>query len=253
MLRKVEPFHAALALTLERRVYMFLRQLYDSDSSTYTYLVADEATRKAALIDPVREALSRDLALVRELGFELTYVLETHVHADHVTSAAKLAELTGAVTVASPQGAECAVKRLRHGEVLTLGTLEIKALATPGHTKDSISFLIEGNVFTGDALFVRGTGRTDFQSGDAAELYDSITKTLFALPDSTKVWPGHDYRGHTQSSIGEERQHNPRLAGKSREEFVQIMSELRLAPPKRIHEAVPANMACGRERPRVSA
>jgi glyoxylase-like metal-dependent hydrolase (beta-lactamase superfamily II) len=227
---------------------MFLRQLYDSESSTYTYLVADEATGKAALIDPVREALARDTALVHELGFELTYVLETHVHADHVTSAGKLAELTGAVTAASPLGAECAMKRLRHGEVLKLGELEIKALATPGHTKDSLSFLIEDNVFTGDALFVRGTGRTDFQSGDAGELYDSITKTLFSLPDSTKVWPGHDYRGHTQSSIREEREHNPRLAGKSREEFVRIMSELRLSPPKKIHEAVPANLACGGER-----
>jgi sulfur dioxygenase len=232
---------------------MFLRQLYDSESSTFTYLVADEATRKAALIDPVREALARDTALVRELGFELTYVLETHVHADHVTSAGALAELTGAVTAASPLGAECATRRLRHGDVLELGQLEIKALATPGHTKDSLSFLIGDNVFTGDALFVRGTGRTDFQSGDAGELYDSITKTLFSLPNSTKVWPGHDYRGHTQSSIGEEREHNPRLAGKSREDFVRIMSELRLAPPKKIHEAVPANLACGRALSTASA
>jgi len=226
---------------------MFLRQLYDADTSTYTYLVADESTRKAVLIDPVREALARDVALVSELGFELAYVLETHVHADHVTSAGKLAELTGAVTAASPLGAECATMRLRHGEVLKLGALEIKALGTPGHTKDSLSFLIEDNVFTGDALLVRGTGRTDFQSGDAGELYDSITKTLFSLPDSTKVWPGHDYRGHTQSSIGEERNYNPRLAGKDREEFIRIMSELRLAPPKKIHEAVPANLACGRD------
>ena len=226
---------------------MFIRQLYDSDTSTYTYLVGDEFTRKAALIDPVRESMSRDLALVTELGFELVYVLETHVHADHVTSAGKLAELTGAVTAASPLGAECASRRLQHGDVLKLGTLEVKALATPGHTKDSLSFLVEDNVFTGDALFVRGTGRTDFQSGDAGELYDSITKTLFALPDSTRVWPGHDYRGHTQSSIGEERLHNPRLAGKSRDDFIRIMSELRLAPPRKIHEAVPANLACGRD------
>ena len=232
---------------------MFLRQIYDTESSTYTYVVADESTRKAAIIDPVREALARDMALVQELGFELSYVLETHVHADHVTSAGKLAELTGATTAASPLGAECAVKRLRHGDVLKLGQLEIKALATPGHTRDSLSFLVEDNVFTGDALFVRGTGRTDFQSGDAGELYDSITKTLFSLPDSTRVWPGHDYRGHTQSTIGEERTHNPRLAGKSRDEFVQIMSELRLAPPKRIHEAVPANLACGRELAAASA
>jgi glyoxylase-like metal-dependent hydrolase (beta-lactamase superfamily II) len=226
---------------------MFLRQLYDADTSTYTYLVADETTHKAALIDPVREQLARDVALVRELGFELEYVLETHVHADHVTSAGKLAELTGAVTAASPLGAECASRRLRHGDTLKLGALEIQALATPGHTKDSLSFVVGENVFTGDALLIRGTGRTDFQSGSAAELYDSITTTLFSLPDSTKVWPGHDYRGHTQSSIGEERRHNPRVAGKSKAEFVQIMNELRLAPPKKMHEAVPANLACGRD------
>jgi glyoxylase-like metal-dependent hydrolase (beta-lactamase superfamily II) len=226
---------------------MLLRQLYDPESSTYSYLVADVAGKQAVLIDPVREALARDLALVRELGLDLTYVLETHVHADHVTSAGKLAEITGATTAASPLGAECAATRLRHGDVLKLGKLEIKALATPGHTKDSLSFLIEDNVFTGDALLVRGTGRTDFQGGDAGELYDSITKTLFSLPDSTKVWPGHDYRGHTQSTIGEERAHNPRLAGTARDDFVRIMSDLRLAPPTKIHEAVPANLACGRE------
>jgi sulfur dioxygenase len=241
------PFEPRWLSPKRGKTVMFLRQLYDTESSTFTYLVADESTRKAALIDPVREGFPRDVALVRELGFELVYVLETHVHADHVTSAGKLAELTGAVTAASPLGAECAVKRLRHGDVLELGKLEIKALSTPGHTKDSLSFLIGDHVFTGDALFVRGTGRTDFQSGDAGELYDSITRTLFALPDSTNVWPGHDYRGHTQTSIGEERKYNPRLAGKSRDEFVQLMSELRLAPPKRIHEAVPANLACGRE------
>jgi len=226
---------------------MFLRQLFEAETSTYTYLVADEATREAALIDPVRENLARDVELLRQLGFELKYVLETHVHADHVTSAGQLSEMLGATTAASPLGAECASRRLSHGDVLRLGNLEIHALATPGHTKDSLSFLIEGNVFTGDALLVRGTGRTDFQSGDAGELYDSITQTLFALPDGTRLWPGHDYRGHTQSTIGEERRHNPRIAGKTRDEFIGIMSSLRLAPPKRIHEAVPANLACGRD------
>ena len=225
---------------------MLFRQLFDHATATYTYLVADETSRKAALIDPVRETLERDLSLIRQLDLELTYVLETHVHADHVTSAAKLAEMTGAVTVASPLGAECATTRLRHGEVLRLGALEIKALATPGHTQDSLSFLVEDNVFTGDALLVRGTGRTDFQSGSASELYDSITKTLFSLPDSTRVWPGHDYRGHTESTIGEERRYNPRLSGKSHDEFVKLMAELKLAPPKNIQEAVPANLACGR-------
>ena len=224
---------------------MILRQLFDVDSGTYTYLVADEVSRRAALIDPVREALVRDLTLVHELGLQLAYVLETHVHADHVTSAGKIAELTGALTAASWLGAECAQVHLQHADVLQLGSVEIKALATPGHTKDSLSFLLQDNVFTGDALFVRGTGRTDFQSVDARQLYDSITKTLFALPDTTRVWPGHDYRGHTQSTIGEERRHNPRLPGKSRDDFIRIMSELELPPPRKIHEAVPANLACG--------
>jgi sulfur dioxygenase len=241
-----EPFLAKSALTPRKDAPMIFRQLFDSATSTYTYLVADEASRKAALIDPVRETLDRDLALIRELGLELRYVLETHVHADHVTSAGRLAELTGAVTVASPLGAECASTRLRHGEVIQLGALELKALATPGHTRDSLSFLVEDNVFTGDALLVRGTGRTDFQSGSAGELYDSITKILFSLPDSTRVWPGHDYRGHTASTIGEERRFNPRLCGKNRDEFVALMDQLKLAPPKNIHEAVPANLACGR-------
>lgn len=226
---------------------MLSRQLFDAETSTYTYLVADEASRQAVLIDPVRENLSRDVELVRELDLELTHVLETHVHADHVTSAGQLREALGAATVASPLGAPCVSKRLRHGEVLNVGALAIQALATPGHTKDSLSYLIGDDVFTGDALLVRGTGRTDFQGGDPGELYDSITKVLFALPDATRVWPGHDYRGHTQSTIGEERRWNPRLAGKTREQFIELMNALELAPPRRLHEAVPANLACGRE------
>jgi sulfur dioxygenase len=225
---------------------MFLRQLFDAETSTYTYLLADPETGEAALIDPVRELRHRDLALLRELGLRLVLVLETHVHADHVTSAAALCDETGATCAASCDGAKCAGICLRDGDVLRLGSLEIRAIATPGHTLDSMSFLVDGNVFTGDALLVRGTGRTDFQSGDAGALYDSITRRLFELPEATLVWPGHDYRGHTVSSIREEKRFNPRLAGKTREEFVQIMSQLALAPPKRIAIAVPANLACGR-------
>ncbi len=226
---------------------MFLRQLFDAETSTYTYLLADPETGEAALIDPVRELCQRDLRLLAELGLRLVLVLETHVHADHVTSAAALCDATGATSAASCEGAKCAGIRLKDGDVLRLGSLEIRAIATPGHTLDSTSFYVDGNVFTGDALLVRGTGRTDFQSGDAGALYDSITRRLFELPEATLVWPGHDYRGHTVSSIGEEKRFNPRLAGKTREEFVKIMSELALAPPKRIAIAVPANLACGRE------
>jgi sulfur dioxygenase len=226
---------------------MQVRQLFDQDTFTFTYLLIDEPTRQAVIIDPVREQLERDLALIAELGLTLRYVLETHVHADHVTSAAQLAERTGAVTGASTLGATCASRHLKDGDTISFGSSNLRVLETPGHTRDSLSFVAEGHVFTGDALFVRGTGRTDFQNGSADALYDSITQKLFVLPEQTLVWPGHDYRGHAVSTIGEERQHNPRLAGKSREQFATIMRELKLSPPKRIQVAVPANLACGRE------
>ena len=226
---------------------MFLRQLFDQETSTFTYLLADRRTGRALLIDPVREQLERDLRLIGELDLELYYVLETHVHADHVTSAGIIAERTGAATAASELGAACAMRHLRDGELIWIGDIAVRVLATPGHTRDSLSFYTAGHVFTGDALFVRGTGRTDFQNGDAGELYDSITQKLFKLPDETLVWPGHDYRGHGVSTIGEERRLNPRLAGKSREEFCGIMRELRLDAPRKIQIAVPANLACGRE------
>jgi sulfur dioxygenase len=225
---------------------MLIRQLFDPETSTYTYLVADEGTRRAALIDPVRERLDRDLALLRELDLELSYVLETHVHADHVTSAGRLADLTGAKTVVGERGAACGDIHVEHGDVLPLGETRIEVLETPGHTDDSLSFRVDDHVFTGDCLLVRGTGRADFQNGDPGQLYDSITEVLFALPDGTTVWPGHDYRGHTASSIAEERAHNPRVAGRSREEFIAVMNGLNLPPPRYIEQAVPANRACGR-------
>jgi glyoxylase-like metal-dependent hydrolase (beta-lactamase superfamily II) len=210
-------------------------------------MLIDELTRQAALIDPVREQLERDLTLVHELSVELRYVLEAHVHADHVTSAAALSERTGAVTCASELGAACAQRHLKDEDALVLGATVIRTLATPGHTSDSLSFHVHEHVFTGDALLVRGTGRTDFQTGNAVSLYESITTRLFTLPDSTLVWPGHDYHGHAMSSVGEERRHNPRIAGKTREEFAAIMHDLKLAPPKLIRIAVPANLVCGRD------
>jgi glyoxylase-like metal-dependent hydrolase (beta-lactamase superfamily II) len=224
---------------------MIFRQLFDPESSTYTYLLGDETTRKALLIDPVREQVERDRKLLRELGLELAYVLDTHVHADHVTAAGLLREQTGAVTVGGRRSAPCVDARLGHGDVLVMGALEVRVLETPGHTDDSVSYLVGDRVFTGDALFVRGNGRTDFQNGDAGALYDSITGVLFALPDSTFVYPGHDYRGMTVTTIGEEKRWNPRFAGKGREEFIRIMGSLDLPRPKRIQEAVPANRECG--------
>jgi len=226
---------------------MQVRQLFDQETFTFTYLVIDEPTREAIIIDPVREQIERDVKLIGELDLKLKYALETHVHADHVTSAAELAERTGALTAASRLGAACALRHLGEGELIRFGQSALRVLETPGHTPDSLSFTGGGHVFTGDALLIRGTGRTDFQNGDANALYASITGKLFTLPAPTLVWPGHDYRGHTVSTIGEELRHNPRLAGKSRLEFGVIMSRLELAPPKRIQIAVPANLSCGRE------
>ncbi len=227
---------------------MLFRQLFDSESSTYTYLIADESTGEAALIDPVREQLERDLRLLRELGLTLCFALDTHVHADHITAAGDLRERTAAKTVSCVTGgADCASVHLGHGGELRVGGLLIKALATPGHTDDSLSFLCEDRVFTGDALLIRGCGRTDFQNGSPGQLYDSITQVLFALPDRTRVYPAHDYTGQSMSTIGEERRYNPRLAGKSRDEFIALMNNLRLAPPKKLNVAVPANRACGKD------
>lgn len=225
---------------------MIVRQLFDAETGTYTYLVADPDTRKAALIDPVLEQIERDLTLVRELDLDLAYVLETHVHADHVTAAGAIRERTGAKTVAGARGAPCVDIAVRHGDGIDLGRLTIRVLETPGHTDDSLSFCLPGVVFTGDALLVRGTGRTDFQNGDAGELFDSITRVLFVLADGTTVYPGHDYKGRTATTIGEEKAHNPRVAGKTKEEFVTIMANLGLPPPKKLAIAVAANRACGR-------
>ena len=226
-----------------------LRQLFDQDTWTFTYLVADEDSRKAVLIDPVKGQVDRDLRLVEELGLELVYVLDTHVHADHVTGAGTIAARTGARSVQGSAGAECANIHVEHGDVLEAGGLRVEVIGTPGHTDDSISFRIGDMVFTGDALFVRGCGRTDFQNGNAGQLYDSITRELFTLPDHVVVYPGHDYRGMSMSTIGEEKAHNPRLAGKTRDEFIQIMDNLNLASPKYIDVAVPANRACGLDAP----
>lgn len=232
---------------------MILRQLYDHESSTYTYLVADPVTALAALIDPVAEQVERDLALVRELGLTLALVLDTHVHADHVTAAGALRARTGARTAASARGAPCVDVPLAADARLPLGELTIEVLATPGHTDDSLCYRVGDALFTGDTLLIRGCGRADFQNGDARALYRSITGTLFALPPTTVVWPGHDYNGRTSSTIGEEQRHNPRLAGKTEDEFVALMDRLNLPPPRKLDLAVAANRACGAVAPALFA
>lgn len=228
---------------------MLLRQLFDQESSTYTYLIADVGARQAALVDPVLGQVERDLKLVAELGLELTHVLETHVHADHVTSAGVLRERTGAKTHASASGAPCVDVHLQHGDVVRVGEVVITALATPGHTDDGMSFSVSGHVLTGDTLLIRGCGRADFQNGNPEALFESITGVLFALPDATVVLPAHDYKGMTSSTIGEEKALNPRVVGKTKAEFVGLMNGLKLPPPKHLDVAVPANRACGNVTP----
>jgi sulfur dioxygenase len=228
---------------------MLFRQLFDAETGTYTYLIADESTKEAVLVDPVLEQVERDRKLLEELGLTLRYCLETHIHADHITGTDKLRELTGCLGVVPELAqAACANQRLKDNETLQIGQVTIKAIATPGHTTCHMAYLVNGDrVLTGDALFIRGCGRTDFQSGNPGHLYDSITQRLFTLPDETLVYPGHDYRGQTVSTIGEEKRWNPRLAKRSREEFIELMNNLNLPNPKKIMEAVPANEQCGKQ------
>jgi glyoxylase-like metal-dependent hydrolase (beta-lactamase superfamily II) len=226
---------------------MLFRQLFDQDTWTYTYLIADFQTQEAALVDPVIEKVERDFQLLKELGLKLKFCLETHVHADHITGTGKLRELTNCEGIV-PENAQvsCASRLIKHGDVLQVGNIKIQAIATLGHTDSHMAYLVNGDrVLTGDALFIRGCGRTDFQSGDPGTLYDFVTQNLFTLPDETLVYPGHDYRGQTVSTIGEEKQWNPRFAGRTRDQFIELMNNLNLPNPKKIMEAVPANEQCG--------
>lgn len=227
---------------------MLFRQLYDNETSTYTYLIADETSREAVLVDPVLEQVERDFKLLQELGLTLRYCIETHIHADHITGTDKLRSLTGCQGIV-PENAKvaCAERFMKDGEILKIGNIEIKAIATLGHTDSHNSYLVNGDrVLTGDSLFIRGCGRTDFQSGDPGLMYDHVTQKLFTLPDETLVYPGHDYKGHTVSTIGEEKKYNPRFVGKDRASFIEMMNNLKLPDPKKIAEAVPANERCGK-------
>ncbi len=228
---------------------MIFRQLFDPETSTYTYLIADPETKEAILVDPVIEQVDRDLQLLQELGLTLRYCMETHIHADHITGTGKLREKTGCSGVAPKEsGVVCADINCSDGDLFTIGGITVEAIATPGHTHCDLTYLVnDSHLLTGDSLFIRGCGRTDFQSGSAEALYESITEKLFTFPDHVWVYPGHDYRGHTVSTVGEEKQYNPRLAGQSKAEFVELMGSLNLPNPKKIMEAVPANQHCGQD------
>lgn len=226
---------------------MNIEQLFDPATSTYSYLLWHEQTKQAVLIDSVKEQLVRDSTLIKQLGLELKYALETHIHADHITGSGLLRkEFNCQLAMHENSEAECADILLSDGDTLSLGDETIDIVYTPGHTNTDISYRINGAVFTGDALLINSCGRTDFQLGDAKALYHSITEKLFTLPDETRVYPGHDYHGLTSTTIGREKLFNPRLGNnRSEEEFVAIMDALILDPPARIDIAVPGNQHCG--------
>lgn len=226
---------------------IIFHQLFDATSSTYTYIIADKASKEAAIIDPVLENVDRDLQLIDDLGLRLMYALDTHIHADHITGAGEIRKRKNIKTGVSQEAeVTCVDIGLEEGQELLLGNKKIKVLATPGHTNTCLSYLFEGMVFTGDTLLIRGCGRTDFQQGSSEKLFHSVREKLFKLPSETIVFPGHDYKGFTASTIGDERKLNARLKETiSLAEFQKTMSELKLANPKKIHEAVPANLSCG--------
>lgn len=226
---------------------MLFRQLFEPISCTYTYLLGCEDTGQVILVDPVIVAMERDLAEIHQLGMTLAYTLETHIHADHITAALSLKQRTGCqIAMPALERLPCADVCIEEGKPLQLGSLTLQPLHTPGHTDGHFSYQLDERVLTGDALLIDGCGRTDFQNGDAATLYRSVHEKLFALPEDTLVYPGHDYHNRRVSSIGQEKQRNPRLGGqRSLEEFIDLMTNLNLPYPRFIEYAVPGNRQCG--------
>jgi sulfur dioxygenase len=228
---------------------MLFKQLYDADSSTYSYLLADEQTREAVIIDPVIEQFDRDRTLIEELELKLLYTLDTHVHADHITGSGLLRERLGAKTIVSERaGVVCADRLVKQDDTIAFGRHELEVRETPGHTNGCLTFVCaEAKLaFTGDALLIRSCGRTDFQQGDSATLYRSVHTQILSLPEDTTLYPAHDYKGRTSTTVREELQHNPRLGkAKSLPEFIEIMAALKLPYPKKIDASLPANSQCG--------
>lgn len=230
---------------------MILRQLFDNDSSTYTYLLGDEGSRNTAIIDPVIEKVDQYIQLLNELDLKLVAALDTHTHADHITALGTLRDKTDCLAMIGKESeSQCASHTFEDGEIISVGELKIKAIHTPGHTNDSYSFVVEQDnqvyLFTGDTLLIRGTGRTDFQQGDANKQFASLWDKLLSYNENAIVYPGHDYKGWTTSTVGEEKRHNPRLKPTSPAEYAELMAGLNLPNPKLMDIAVPANQACGK-------
>ncbi|MFK4443347.1 sulfur dioxygenase [Caballeronia udeis] len=229
---------------------MLFRQFFDTQSSTYTYVLASRTGGEAVIIDPVKEQLEQYLKVIEQLGLQLVHAIDTHTHADHITALGGLRDATHCTTIMGELSkAHCVSQHVREDEILHVDGIALRALYTPGHTDESFSFVLNPSapqaVFTGDVLLIRSSGRTDFQGGDPHRSWDSIVNKLFRLPDATTLYPAHDYNGWTASSIGEEKHFNPRLAGKTENEYVEIMKKLNLPNPKMMDVAIPANLDCG--------
>ncbi|MBT2968735.1 MAG: hypothetical protein B6D72_13610 [gamma proteobacterium symbiont of Ctena orbiculata] len=225
---------------------MIFRQLYDHESSTYTYLLAERMGGEALLIDPVKSNVVQYIQLVNEMDLQLVMAVDTHIHADHVTGLGALQQISGCTSAMGEMTkADCVSLHFKEGEKLSVDNLQLDIIYTPGHTDDSYSFVLPDRVFTGDTLLIRGTGRTDFQNGDPAAQYDSLFNKLLKLPERTLVYPAHDYNGMTVSTIREEKEHNPRLQVSDKQAYVDLMNSLKLDNPRMMDIAVPANRNCG--------
>ena len=226
---------------------MIFRQVFDNKSSTYTYLIASAKGREAVIIDPVIENVESYIALLNELDLKLVKVIDTHIHADHITGASKLKKVTNCSTIMGEHTPADAVEvKVKDEEIIKIDQIEIKAMYTPGHTSDSYSFLMNKYLFSGDTLLINGTGRTDFQNGSSKDAYNSLFNKLLKLPDDTVLYPGHDYNGKLSSTIGKEKQHNPRLQVENVDQYIEIMSNLNLSKPKMIDHNISKNLKLGK-------